>query len=160
MGIMSMREGEHKRVDVTAPYRSFIFPVLELILITGLAWMGIGWLDANYVYGFQGLTERNAVVVLWLALVLWRFLLPLLRARRRRFIVTNHRIIARTGRFGSHADSIPLRDVAGVRKRRGGISLAIRGYDRPLYFPDLPRPKKIERVIDDSVQQLYSPIWR
>lgn len=156
MGKLSMREGEVKRVDVTAPYRSFLFPVLELVLITGVCWMGIGWIDANT---FDP-TQRGAVLLAWALLALWRFVLPLMRARRRRFIVTNHRILARGGKFGAHTDSIPLRDVAGVRRRRGGITLAIRGYDRPLYFPDLPKPKKIERIIDDSLQQLHSPIWR
>ena len=153
MNLMKMRPAEYPVVDVTAPYRSLIFPVLELILITGLAWIGIGYLDAH---GFEA-TVRNAVVVLWVILVLWRFVLPVYRARRRRFILTTTRIIARTGK---KIDSIPLSDVVGVRRRRGGISLAIRGYDRALYFPDLPRTKRIERAVASELEQYSSPLWR
>ncbi len=139
---MQMRPDEAKLVDVTAPYRSLIWPALELILITGICWIAIGWMDTH------GLPYRNAVVVAWGVLSAWRFLLPLWRARRRRFIVTTTRVIARTG---SQVDSIPLTDIAGVRRRRGGISLAIKGYGQPLYFPELPKTKKIARIIGEEL---------
>lgn len=112
---MKMGRGEVVRVDMTAPYRALLFPFLELILITGLAWMAIGWADS---YGLD-VNLRNGIVGLWAVLSLWRFGLPLYRTRRRRFIVTNLRVIAREG---SHVDSIPLRDIRGARRRRGGIS--------------------------------------
>ncbi|WIM72959.1 hypothetical protein QP028_04160 [Corynebacterium suedekumii] len=83
------------RADLTAPLHTLTFPVLELILITGLCWMGIGWLDQpGQVIDIQ---LRNGVVLLWALLVLWRFVLPLLRARRRRFMLTDRRIIVRAG---------------------------------------------------------------
>lgn len=151
-----MGHGEVKRVDVTSPYRSLLFPTLELVLISGVAGIAVGWLDANAVDA----NLRNAVVGFALLLVFWRFILPLLRARRKRFIVTNQRILARASQLGGKADSIPLHDVIGVRRRRGGISLAIRGYDRTLYFPELPKPKKIERIIDEQLRELHSPVWR
>lgn len=153
MNLMTMRPGEHKLVDVSNPYRTYTFPVLELLLITGLCWMGIGWVDANA----PDPTYHNSLVALWAFLIFWRFLLPVVRGRRRRFIVTNTRVLARSG---SKVDSIPLADIAGVRRRRGGISLAIRGYDRALYFPDLPRTKRIESIIAGELAQLHSPVWR
>ncbi|MEX3507015.1 hypothetical protein VVR85_06390 [Corynebacterium sp. LK2590] len=156
MGYMTMGPGEAKRVDVTAPFRTLVFPLLELILITGVCWIAIGWLDA------QGadLRLRNALVVLWGALSVWRFVLPVIRSRRKRFIVTDRRVIARAARLGGRTDSIPLRDIVGARRRRGGISLAIRGYDQTLYFPDVPKTKKVEAAIGDQLRALRSPIWR
>ncbi|QPK78704.1 hypothetical protein G7Y31_09155 [Corynebacterium lizhenjunii] len=148
MNLLTMRPGEHPVVNVTAPFRSLVFPALELMLITGLCWMAIGWLDAQW----GEVQVRNAVVVLWAGLGLWRGVLPVFRARRRRFMVTNTRVIARNGK---QVDSIPLHDIAGVRRRRGGISLAIRGYERPLYYPEVPKAKKIERTIE----QLRQPVW-
>ena len=128
------------------------FPLLELILITGVAWIAIGWADVNI---FNPLVH-NGLVVLWGVLAAWRFLLPLVRARRKRFIVTNQRVIAREGK---RTASVPMGDIAGVRRRRGGISLAIRGYDRAMYFPELPKNRKLERIIDDAVQEYRDPIW-
>ncbi len=149
MNLLTMRPGETPLVDVTAPYRSLTFPVLELILVTGVAWMAIGWVDTNV----GDPLIHNALVILWALLALWRFVLPVYRARRRRFIVTNTRVIARTGR---KVDSIPLTDISGVRRRRGGISLSIHGYERALYFPELPKTKRIENIIADELH----PAWR
>ena len=146
-----LEPGEVKRADVSAPYRSLVFPLLELILFTGILWIAIGWLDVNYVSPL-----RNALVLLWGLLALWRFVVPVIRARRKRFIVTNRRVLAREGKREA---SVPLGDIAGVRKRRGGISLAIRGYDRAMYFPDLPKPRKLERVIDQAMRDYRDPIW-
>ena len=103
---------------------------------------------------------RNAVVAIWAGLSLWRFVLPVTRLRRKRFIVTNHRVIARAPTFQGQTDSIPLRDIVGVRRRRGGISLAIRGYDRALHFPDVPKTKRIEKLLNQQLSELASPIWR
>ncbi|MDY3126556.1 MAG: hypothetical protein SOW59_00280 [Corynebacterium sp.] len=158
MGVLTMGPGEVTHVDVTAPYRALTFPVLELILVTGVCWIGIGWLDAHMVA--QDYLLRNTLVAAWLVLVLWRFVLPVIRQRRKRFIVTNRRIIARAAQLSSTVDSIPLRDIVGVRRRRGGITLAIRGYDRTLYFPDVARSKLVERALNQQIAELSSPVWR
>lgn len=165
MGALRRGKNEVTYVDVTAPFRSLTFPFLELIIVTGVCWMGIGWLDVNELPGQAAafLTDRQArdgLLGLWAILVVWRFVLPLLRARRKRFVVTNQRVIARAGRLGARTDSIPFHDIVGVRRRRGGISLAIRGYDRPLYFPELPKTKAVERAIDEQLANQRLPLWR
>ncbi|AKE38493.1 hypothetical protein [Corynebacterium camporealensis] len=142
MSLMKMGRGEVVRADVTTPFRALIFPLLELILITGLAWIAIGWAD------MQGIDAmlRNAIVVIWAALITWRFAMPVYHSRRKRFIVTNRRVIAREGK---HIDSIPLSDIRGARRRRGGISLAIHGFERPMFFPQVPKSKQIEAIINE-----------
>lgn len=45
MGLFQPGQGEVVRADLTSPMRTLTFPVLELILVTGLSWMLIGWLD-------------------------------------------------------------------------------------------------------------------
>lgn len=149
MGLFRPGSGEVVRADFTSPLRTLTFPVLELILITGLAWMGIGWLDGpGPVVDIQ---LRNGVVLLWAVLAAWRFGLPLLRSRRRRFVLTDRRIIVRTGSLRAGTDSIPLRDIHSVKRRRSGISLGVRGVGRPLYFPDVPRAKKVSAMIEASL---------
>ena len=139
---MKMGQGEVKRADVSAPFRALIFPFLELILITGLLWIAIGWCDVQAVDPML----RNGLVAVWALLGIWRFLIPLYKARRKRFIVTNRRVIAREGRS---IDSIPLQDIRGARKRRGGVSLAIHGWDRAMYFPNVAKPKRVAEIIND-----------
>lgn len=140
------------RADLTAPARTLFFPFLELILITGVCAIAVGYMDRPGVDWEPIL--RNAVLVLWAGLGTWRFLLPLARARRQRFTVTNHRVIVRSGEWRSRADSILLRDIRSARRYRRGISLAVRGYHRPLYFPDVPRAKKVAQLIERPLPPL------
>jgi len=157
MGLFRPGRGEVVRADLTAPLHTLTFPVLELILITGLCWMGIGWLDQpGQVIDIQ---LRNGAVLLWALLVLWRFVLPLLRARRRRFMLTDRRIIVRAGTFTSRVDSIPLRDIRAIQRRRNAISLAILGHERPLYFPYVPRAKKVTAMIESSLPPAPVRYW-
>ena len=70
---MKMGQGEVKRADVSAPFRALIFPFLELILITGLLWIAIGWCDVQAVDPML----RNGLVAVWALLGIWRFVIPL-----------------------------------------------------------------------------------
>lgn len=149
MGMFRIGQGEVVLADLTSPLRTLTFPVLELILITGVSWMLIGWLDRPDVVVETQL--RNSIVLIWCLLVLWRFVLPLALSRRRRFVVTDRRVIVRAASLRPRVDSIPLREVRGVQCRRRGISLAIAGHDLPLFFPDVPRTKKVVGLIDAAL---------
>ena len=76
-----MGQGEIKRADVSAPFRALIFPFLELILITGLLWIAIGWCDVQAVDPML----RNGLVAVWALLGIWRFVIPLYKARRKHY---------------------------------------------------------------------------
>lgn len=150
MGMMQLGTGEVVRADLTAPAHTLFFPFLELLLITALCWMAIGFMDQPG--SMWDVNLRNGVVGLWAVLSFWRFGLPVIRARRRRFIVTNQRVIARAGSLRSRVDSIPLQQIHSVWRRRRGISIAIQGYDRPLFFPNVPRAKRVEKLIGGSLR--------
>lgn len=150
---LAIKPDEQVLVDMTAPTSALVFPFLEVILLTGVAWMGIGWLDNPYnlpelaTSVFDPVLLRNSVVTVWLVLVVWRFVLPLLRSRKQRFIVTNQRIVARPAKLTAKVDSIPLGQVLDVARRRKGISLAVRGFSYPLYFGGVPKSKKVVGAI-------------
>lgn len=141
-------QDEVVRADVTAPASSLFFPFLELLLVTGLSWIAIGYLDQP---GSQMPVEiRNGVVLFWALLAVWRFVLPLIRARRSRFVVTNQRVLVRAPTLRSRVDSIPLRQIHSVGRRRRDLSVSVWGLDRPLYFPGVPKAKRIEQLIRAS----------
>ncbi|UIZ92604.1 hypothetical protein JZY91_02035 [Corynebacterium sp. CNCTC7651] len=142
----ALGEGEVVLADVSAPLSTLIFPLLELIVITGIAWIAIGWMDVTP--GVEPFV-RNAVVLVWLLLALWRFGVPVVRSRRRRFLVTDHRILAR-GRSGG-VDSIPHRQIHSVGREHGGITVAIYGYERPIHFEQVGKTRAVERVIGEQL---------
>lgn len=150
-----LERGEKVRVDLTASLSSLTFAVLELILITGLGWMAIGYLDRPDVISTVPPELRNAVVLIWLALSTWRFILPVLRSRRRRFMVTDRRVMVRAGRFRARTDSIPLHQIRGINRRRNRISLALAGHERPIFFRDVPRAKKVVTTLDRQLRGGY-----
>src|SRR5699024_11460804 len=92
MSIVKMGHGEVKHVDVTAPYRALLWPVMELILITGISWIAIGWLDVQVNNQGLDVMLRNAVVAIWAGLSRWRFVPPVTRLPRKRFSDTDHRV--------------------------------------------------------------------
>lgn len=128
------------------PLRGLVFPFLELIIATALSWMVVGWMDTAGVDA--GI--RNAVVGIWFLIVLWRFVLPLIRLRRQRFVVTNKRVLFVPGGRG-RTESIPLMQIRGVRRRRGGLDIGVLGYGEAVHFPDVGRAKRVQALIEGQL---------
>ncbi|AZA09844.1 hypothetical protein [Corynebacterium pseudopelargi] len=142
---------EQVRADVTASFGSLLYPVMELVVITGLCWMGIGWMDREHTFLDPGPMLRNALVGLWFILVLLRFVLPVIGARRRRIIVTDHRIIARDAGLSSKVESIPLSTVRHVQRRRKDITLSVAGLDHLVLLESVPKAKTVAASIEAGI---------
>ncbi|MDK7179862.1 hypothetical protein [Corynebacterium riegelii] len=140
-------EDEVVLADVTAPVSDLIFPLLELILITGICWIAIGWMD---VTATVPLVARNAMVILWLVLGFWRFGVPVIRGRRRRFVVTDRRVLAR-GRTGK-VDSIPHSQIHSVRRNRGELWVGVYGYPRPIRFEQVGKTRALEKLLQSQLR--------
>lgn len=136
-------EDEVVLADVSAPISTLVFPLLEAVVITGVVWIALGWFDVNFELDPL---VRNLVVLGWVLLVLWRFIVPVTRARRRRFVVTDRRVLSRGPRGA--VDSIPRQHIHSARKTGGGISLAVYGFERPLFFDQVGKPKQVEKIIN------------
>lgn len=146
MAKIKLGRGEVVLADMAPPMRGLVFPFLELIIATALSWMLIGWMDASGV----DVGIRNAVVGIWFLIVVWRFVLPLLRQRRQRFVVTNKRVLFVPGGRG-RTESIPLMQIRGVRRRRGGLDIGVLGYGEPVHFPDVGRAKRVQALIEGQL---------
>ncbi|WP_026196098.1 PH domain-containing protein [Corynebacterium lubricantis] len=153
MARFKLGRGEYVRADMCAPLSSMTFPFLELVLITGICWIVIGFMDQpGSVIDVQ---IRNLVVALWALLAAWRFVLPLLKSRKQRFVVTNKRVLARSGELRNRVDSIPLSQIHSARRYKGGISLAVYGFDRPIYFANVGKSKKVEQILRTRPREIY-----
>ncbi|MFP7365013.1 hypothetical protein SFC07_04410 [Corynebacterium callunae] len=147
--------GDHIHVDLTAPLSGMFFPLLEFIAITGVCWMGIGFLDQ--LPGIDGTTPaasfpdgtRDLLLGIWVALSAWRFGLPLLRQSRFRVIVTDRKLLVRREGLRTKYDSIPLSYINRIQRKRNNLVLAVGGHPRPYVINKLPRAKKVEAVLKD-----------
>ena len=150
--------GEHILVNVTATMRAMLFPTLELLLITGLGWMIIGYFDRIPTYdelGVQtGLTlsvqGRNMLVVAWMVLGFLRFVLPLVRACRSRLVVTTSRVLLRAPGLTTSPDTIPLVGIYNASRRGNHLIVNTHGFG-PILIRNMPRTKKIAQTINDAI---------
>ncbi|AIG63762.1 hypothetical protein CATYP_02650 [Corynebacterium atypicum] len=144
----------HERVlvDLTAPLGSLTFKVLEAAIITAVVWIIIGILDGPQA-GLVPIEWRNAVVAIWAGLVCWRLGLPLVRARRQLFQVTDRRVRVRAPGLGTRTDSIALASILDCRRmRRQKISLTVLGVARPLIFDRIAHAKKVAQIIQQRLR--------
>lgn len=132
---------------MTASFGALLFPAVEALFLTMVCWIAIGWADAQTLPDLH-----NGIVALWFFLLMWRLVLPILRARRQRFALTNQRIIVRAPGFGTREDTIPLTHVRRAYRRRGQLYLDVAGFSQPMIFRDVPRPKKVAEEINYLVR--------
>lgn len=150
MALFHLLPDEHVRVDMSAPASTMVFPLLEMIVLTAFFWGVVGFMDRPDQMLDRNI--RNLVVALWALIVAWRFVLPAARARHQRFIVTNRRVIARTDRLTARTNSIPLEDIYGVERTRRGIILHVYGAPRAMFYPGVPRSKKVQAQINKAIE--------
>lgn len=131
--------------DMSPPARTMLRPIIETVALTAVLWAVVGIMDRPE-YAVDPLV-RNSAVALWALLVVWRFVWPLVRTRGNRFVVTNQRIVILFG-ASARVESIPLVQVRGARRYRGGMSLALIGYGAPMYIPNVGRAKRVEQIIN------------
>jgi len=150
--------GEHILVNVTATMRAMLFPTLELLLITGLGWMIIGYFDRIPTYdelGVQtGLTlsvqGRNMLVVAWMVLGFLRFVLPLVRACRSRPWGGPPPGVCGAPGLTTSLDTIPLVGIYNASRRGNHLIVNTHGFG-PILIRNMPRTKKIAQTINDAI---------
>ena len=139
--------GEVELARVVPPLGALVVPLAELVLISGLSWLAVGWIDANgqtYVGPAEVALAHNIVVAIFLILSLWRFVVPVVRRGQDRVQVTNRRVVITAG---GRAQSFPLADIRGVRRRGRRLLISAAGYDRAIATPKVGKARKVEQLI-------------
>lgn len=148
-------EGDRIHVDLTSPLSAMLFPIFELIVITGICWMGIGFLDQ--LPGIDGTNPadsfpegtRNFLVGVWAVLAVWRFGLPFIKQRRFRVILSDRKLLVRRAGLRTGFDSIPLSYIQRVQRRRNTLVLGVGGHHRPYVINQVPKARKVEALLKD-----------
>lgn len=152
---LKVAKDEYVVVDVTTSLAALTYPALNLIIITGLCWMGIGFIDQPQPQVAVDTGMRNIFVGLWALLAVWFFLRPVMKLRRKRVILTDRRLILRTAGFSGYSESIPLGAIRMVGRKGSTITLSVSGYSTMLAIPDVPRARKVADLIE---QQRRAPL--
>ena len=101
-----LNEGEHVVVSTRTHVKALILPGLVVLVALAAAIFATGLVD--------GSTATLVVWVLFLAVVLWFTLGPLLRWLTTTYTFTNRRFIKRSGFIAKEGRTIPLNRISGV----------------------------------------------
>ena len=179
MAKLTIDPQEHLLADLSPQRRSVIFPVLELIIITGLAWLLVGLIDAHFdsvarstfgtIYSPQTqivamlpedqtlmvlLWLRRAVVVAWVVLSWTRCIRHLVFRSRSRMMLTDERLITATGHWRSEIAQIPLAHIVDARHRGSDVALYTMGARMPVVLHNVPKAKKFVRLLKSEIRPL------
>ena len=183
MAKIRFERGEGILAELSPSRRSILFPVLELVLATGVVWLLVGLLDAHLVdlatsSGFvpEHLSEvpdipgvdGSATAALWgrrLLLVLWvwiawrRCIRQLIFRQRSRIILTDRRLLTVTGHWRSRIGEVPLDQIVEVRRRGGTVSVWTRGYRAPLRLVDVPFAARFTAMLAERTAPHGRPVY-
>ncbi|MGV0397235.1 hypothetical protein ACUY3M_02725 [Corynebacterium suicordis] len=165
--------------DLSPQRRSVIFPVLELIVITGLIWLGVGLIDAHFdavaqatfgvhyspssVVVAQLPQDQTLMVLLWLRrglLILWavlawrRCIRHLVFRARSRMMLTNERLITASGHWRSQISEIPMAHIVDARHRGSDVALYTMGARTPVMLHNVPKAKRFVRLLRNETRPL------
>jgi uncharacterized membrane protein YdbT with pleckstrin-like domain len=155
-------DDEQLVVDTHPHWKALLLPAVAVPVVVGLA----SWA----VFAMGDFTGRGyaqiAVVVVAVLLLVWVSLLPWLRWRTTRFMVTSRRVVIRSGVISRTGRDIPLTRVNDVTFTHGlvdrllgcGTLLIESGGERgQLVIGELPRVEEIQRQLSDLVEEANLP---
>lgn len=177
-GKITFEPGEEILAELSPNRRSLLFPVIELLLITGVIWVLIGLIDnyfdseALYHLGYAlpvpsqlpNLIDdptylvaqwgRRGLVVLWIFLAWRRCGKQMVFRARSRMVLTNERLITATGHWRSQTAQVPLEYIVDARAKGSTVSVYVMGTRNPIVLRDVPFAKRFVRLIRSYTRSL------
>lgn len=135
-------------------WKMLIAPVVLLLASTAVAGFLLG-VAGTRLDGTSGTVLTVAVVVLWIALVCWRCVPPVVRWLSTHFIVTDRRVLVRQGVLTHSGIDIPMGRISNVQFRHGlvdrflrtGTLVIVSAADDPLEFDDIPDVRAVHSLL-------------
>ncbi|HLS77524.1 MAG TPA: PH domain-containing protein [Nocardia sp.] len=139
-------------------WKMLFWPVVTLIVATALAGFG-GGLAYRATEGTVRTALLIAVPALWVIVVLWRVLGPVLSWKSTHFIVTDRRVLVREGVLTHTGIDIPMSRISSVQFRHGlfdrmlGTGTLVIGSssEEPLEYDDIPDVQGVHSLLYHQV---------
>lgn len=141
--------GAHEQIllDTNPTFNRLLWPLLELMAITGVCWLLVGLIDGPHLAAGEFGVLRTLVMLIWLALIGLRVVRPVLAWLGERLVITQHRILLRRGFFSPRVVAIDLRSIRAVDRRGSVVYLHTHPNAAPLALMDVPGSKKVARLV-------------
>jgi membrane protein YdbS with pleckstrin-like domain len=150
-----LNEGEHVVVSTRTHVKALILPGLGVLVALALALFVGGLVDSSVV--------TIVVWVLFLAVLLWFVVGPLLRWLTTTYTFTNRRFIKRSGFIAKEGRTIPLNRISGVDFEIGVIDrvfgcgtlvVSDASTDGSVELYDIPDVEQVQRQVSHELHRL------
>lgn len=140
-------------------WKRLILPILVLILLTGLAALGTGFVDKTQWALLAKRILYGVIWGIWLIIIGWLTVWPFLTWLTTHFVVTNRRVMYRHGVLTRNGIDIPLarinsvefRDRISERMFRTGTLIIESASQDPLEFYNIPRLREVHALLYHEV---------
>ncbi|AYJ49241.1 PH domain-containing protein [Rhodococcus sp. P1Y] len=139
-------------------WKMLLLPAVTFILFTAVSGFLIGLASAK-ADGTSATALMIAVALVWVIVVGWRCVAPLISWKCTHFIVTDRRVLIRQGVITHSGIDIPMGRISNVQFRHGlldrmlgtGTLIIASASDDPLEFDDIPRVQRVHSLLYQQV---------
>jgi uncharacterized membrane protein YdbT with pleckstrin-like domain len=140
-------------------WKRLVGPVLALLVCTGAASFGAALVSRTDWDPRTRQVVSAVIAALWLLLVVWLTLRPVLAWKTTHFVITDRRVMYRHGLFTRAGIDIPLARVNSVEFRHGIVDRMVRtgtlviesASQDPLEFNDIPQVEYVHSLLYHEV---------
>jgi len=151
--------GEQLLINARPHWKQLISSALIFLIATVVATLAYSWLSDSSLTGTGRTITLWVIILAWLAIAVWKGLIPFLRWFTTHFVITDRRIMYRSGIITRHGIDIPMARVNSVQFRHGLIDRAFKtgtliiesASDDPLEFSDIPKVESVHKLLYDEL---------
>lgn len=141
--------------------KALIVPVLALLLVSSVVGALWWWTTTMDLSPTAETIVGIAAGAIWAVLVVWLFVAPLIRWSTTHFVITDRRVMFRTGVFTRSGIDIPMARINSVQFRhdlvdrilRTGTLIIESASDDPLEFNDIPQVERVHALLYHEVHE-------
>lgn len=140
---------EHIVLNLRPHWRRLVLPMAAIPIVVGVAAFAIGIGPGGTIYDW-------VIIAVAVVLLVWFSLLPYLRWHATRYVVTNRRVLYRTGIVTQVGRDVPLYRLNDVHFENtisdrltgsGDLIMESAGEQGQLRFTDVPKVEEVQRTI-------------
>lgn len=140
-------------------WKTFVGAILVGVIVTAVAGVAGAALAAATLTGPWAAILLILLGVAWVAAMIWWVIAPLVRWVTNHFVITDQRVMFRTGVFKRTGIDIPILRINTVRFEHGFIDRILRtgtliiesASDDPLQFRDIPNVEKVHSMLYEQL---------
>lgn len=151
--------GEKLIINSRPHWKQLIGKALIFIVVTVAAVLAYSWLVGSSLDGAGRTIVLWLIILAWLGIAVWQGFIPFLQWFTTHFVVTDRRIMYRSGIITRQGIDIPMARINSVQFRHGlidrmfktGTLIIESASDDPLSFSDIPKVEAVHKLLYDEL---------